>query len=817
MRNMRKGCFALAAAAWSLLAGCAGDVSTGEGAEGSNLKVGSQTQNLDGIGSRGQEFWLAFPGNYQTNPDLTLFVTGDTATTGQVTIPGLSFTANFTVTPGTVTPVTVPATAQQVSLDGVESRAIHVTAGADISIYGLNRIQFTTDAFLGLPTNSLGTDYIVQAFPNTNIVNGSQFSVVATEDATVVTITPSQTFGSRPAGVPFNVSLNRGQTYQLRSTAAAPSDVSGTIVTSNRPVAVFGGHQCANVPNGNTTACDYLVEQLPPTTTWGKSFVTMPLATRVGGDTFRFVASTNGTQVSVNGSVVATLNRGQVHQRIISGAATITSTQPIMVAQYSNGSSYDGVTSDPFMMLIPPYEQFPTNYTVTTPASGFITNFINVVVPTAAIGQVTLDGAVIAANRFTAIGSSGFSGAQLAVNLGTHRLAANLPFGAFMYGFDSYDSYGYPGGMALAEVAEVTTVTLAPKTGSAQVNTQHCVTATVLDQDNEPLEGIRVDFAVTGANAVAGQDNTTAAGLATFCYTGTAGGADAIVASVGTLSDNATFTWLVNTPPSVNAGPDLTGYTGETLTLNGSGTDPDGDALTYAWSYTGTSGVTCTFGAPNSAVSSFSCSGTGTFTVTLTANDGRGGTASDSAIVTLGEPFHFVMCGMPRYTNQTSVKGCGYITPGASGAAIASVFFTVDGGAPIPVTPDFSGGFVITWFNLTEGTHVVRLTATDTLGNVFWREQTVTADYTAPTISVVSPTPSDVNPTPVVTITYAEQDASPVTVQTQWGVTTDVPAGSNTISHTVDLVNWGWNNVIVRATDAAGNTTEQVFALFIGT
>jgi hypothetical protein len=37
-------------------------------------------------------------------------------------------------------------------------------------------------------------------------------------------------------------------------------------------------------------ACDHLVEQLPPVNQWGRQFVTMPLATRSGGDTFRILA-----------------------------------------------------------------------------------------------------------------------------------------------------------------------------------------------------------------------------------------------------------------------------------------------------------------------------------------------------------------------------------------------------------------------------------------------------------------------------------------------------------------------------------------------
>src|SRR5262245_28860383 len=58
--------------------------------------------------SKGTDFWLAFPGNLGT-PTLSLFITGDANTSGTVSIPGLAFSAPFTVTAGTVTTVAIPA------------------------------------------------------------------------------------------------------------------------------------------------------------------------------------------------------------------------------------------------------------------------------------------------------------------------------------------------------------------------------------------------------------------------------------------------------------------------------------------------------------------------------------------------------------------------------------------------------------------------------------------------------------------------------------------------------------------------------------
>jgi hypothetical protein len=398
-----------------------------------------------------------------------------------------------------------------------------------------------------LPTKALGTKYLALGYQNSNTVTGTQLAIVATANATTVAIIPSVTTNDRRAGVPYYITLNQGQTYQLRNTGSALHDLSGTMIVSDRPIAVFGGHQCANIPPG-FAACDYLVEQLPPTVTWGKTFVTMPLATRLHGDTFRFLASADGITIHVNGAPVATLMSGQFHEQLIAGPAQISADQPILVAQYSNGSSFDGVASDPFMMLIPPVEQFLTSYAFTTPPPEFPRNFVNVVARDAAVGAIALDGTIIPPSSFVAIGTSGFSGAQVPVPPGSHRVVGPLPFGAAVYGFADGTAYGYPAGMSAAPVALVAEIALAPKTATNLVGIGHCVIATVIDQNRDPVAAVRVDFTVTGANPTAGFAATDASGQAAFCYLGAHVGADTIVAAVGTVADTATKMW---DPPSM--------------------------------------------------------------------------------------------------------------------------------------------------------------------------------------------------------------------------------------------------------------------------
>src|SRR5690606_12826963 len=110
------------------------------------------------------------------------------------------------------------------------------------------------------------------------------------------------------------ITLDAGETYLIRDSIGGEDDLTGTIITSNKPVAAFGSHIGSFIPNGFGFA-DHLVEQLTPVNTWGREFVTVPLAARLRGDTFRFLAATDGTEVRVNGVLVATLDRGEFHER----------------------------------------------------------------------------------------------------------------------------------------------------------------------------------------------------------------------------------------------------------------------------------------------------------------------------------------------------------------------------------------------------------------------------------------------------------------------------------------------------------------------
>lgn len=83
-------------------------------------------------------------------------------------------------------------------------------------------------------------------------------------------------------------------------------------------------------------------------------------------------------------------------------------------------------------------------------------------------------------------------------------------------------------------------MTLDPAASTNPVGTSHSVTATVLDQNGQPVQGATVRFAVTGASSTSDSCITNASGQCSFTYQGPQlPGADLISAFADTDSDGA--------------------------------------------------------------------------------------------------------------------------------------------------------------------------------------------------------------------------------------------------------------------------------------
>jgi len=395
----------------------------------------------------GTDFWVAFKQNFDTPANCILYMTSGVGATGTVSMPGTGWSQNFTIAANGSASIQVPdLQGPCVSTpNSVLNKAVRIVSNNPIAVYAANQRTASSDATLVLPVSALGDEYVVTSY---SVLSGqpSQFIVVGVANNTSIQIIPKAAVnGGVGANVPFNITLNAGQVYLVQSSGdLTGSTVKATNLNNCENFAVFAGNRCANVPT-TCTYCDHLYEQMIPLKAWGNNYATSPLMTR-NGDQFRILAKENGTIISINGGAGINLNAGQFHEVYLTPASFITSTKPVSVAQYSRGTSCDGVTSDPFMIILSPVEQF-INHIVfqafnTTAINQFYTNIIT---KTANTSLATLDGAAIP-GWATIPSNPTYSFARRNVTQGSHTLHSDSGVVAIVYGFGNVESYGYLAG-----------------------------------------------------------------------------------------------------------------------------------------------------------------------------------------------------------------------------------------------------------------------------------------------------------------------------------------------------------------------------------
>ena len=148
---------------------------------------------------------------------------------------------------------------------------------------------------------------------------------------------------------------------------------------------MFSGSNKIYIGSPNNSA-DNLFQQVYPTASWGKNYITVPLKTR-NYDVFRVVVSDPATVVTLDGVVQPTsaLINNFYYQFNSQTTHVITGDKPIQVIQYAvtqgdgiTGKSVAGDIGDPEMIYLNPLEQNISQVTLySTDKYKILNGFIN--------------------------------------------------------------------------------------------------------------------------------------------------------------------------------------------------------------------------------------------------------------------------------------------------------------------------------------------------------------------------------------------------------------------------------------------------------
>ena len=412
--------------------------------------------------NEGTRFWMGFMEKFETGEEeRVLMITSKFSTQGTVSIPGLNWAETFQVAAQEVSLVSIPFEAVPRGSENVTQTGILIESQDPVVVYAHQYEQFRAEASVILPVSSLGNEYramtytgytrdtlgVVDEFP-------TEFLVVATENNTAIEIqVTGPTLGGLLIGDVRQLILNEGESYQVQSVFGAASDLTGSLIRADKPIAVFSGNYWTQVPNG-CNARDNLYEQVYPTQSWGRQFAIIPQQ-KTSSTAIRVLAHQDNTQVTIQGQVNQTLNlgQGQFSEFDLSGSAFLSSNQPVLVAQFSKGRDCNGHPSgigDPAMVVLNSIEQ--TRDSVTLFASTFRNieeNFINITARTQDVSTVTLDGTPVESiEPFQAVqGNPDYSFSQVQVSPGSHNLASDgCGVAATIYGYGEAESYAYAAG-----------------------------------------------------------------------------------------------------------------------------------------------------------------------------------------------------------------------------------------------------------------------------------------------------------------------------------------------------------------------------------
>ena len=355
----------------------------------------------------------------------------------------------------------------------------------NINVYQLQPYQD-----LAIPTQYI---YYTVSTNGTYGFTMSYFLITGNEDNTVVTISPTETITipqdlqnpisiniTIPAGGVHTVTINRLQTLQVGVDDFG--DITGTSIVSDKPLTVISGHECAHVPDDyNEYGCSRVAVQIPPTVTWGQTFLLTPYQLRPS-QYYKIMAAHSSTTVTYtctddNGGnivlesagdsdTVAVENKGNWWNMENSVYCYIESSKPILVIQLGPGSHFPnsswhyGVV---VMSNILSVEQYSKSITFYRPDDYYWYIeycYINIAT-TVQDTTVTMDDEVLSLSWTTIYDTNNSPvgyGATVQFNSTynnyntLHTIQSTSPISVLVYGWDFHVGYSYSAGVELQEL-----------------------------------------------------------------------------------------------------------------------------------------------------------------------------------------------------------------------------------------------------------------------------------------------------------------------------------------------------------------------------
>lgn len=277
-------------------------------------------------------FWFAAPwitqGHNGKTPLALRISSFNQTTTVRVRQPAGTYDTTFTVPPNALFSKFlnhIVNSLENIPADVVHNRALKITSDFPITVVWdfITPVPYNPETYSMKGQNGLGQEFVCPF--QTNGVNGgyspqpkSQITIAATDNNTVVWITPRCNVIGHLANVTYSVLLNYGQSYNIENathlTNVLGQNLGGTIIVSNKDISVTVSDDSV----GGVSGCyDLMGDQIVPVDIVGKEYIINKggmFANQFEGA--YIVATDNFTQVNINDGTTPSytvLNKGDTY------------------------------------------------------------------------------------------------------------------------------------------------------------------------------------------------------------------------------------------------------------------------------------------------------------------------------------------------------------------------------------------------------------------------------------------------------------------------------------------------------------------------
>lgn len=400
-------------------------------------------------------------------------------------------------------PVTAASTTGTGFVGSGRGQAWHISTNYPVSAYDIlpfgGASSYLPGATLLYPTSAWGTNYVA-ALPklgsgsNDSSVGPHWGQIVAFQNGTSVDIVPTANLpaGNNVVAAPQNVkttyTLNAGDVvqwmpgYNYPGGETAAMDMSGSIISSNNPIAFNSGngYLCLGSATSGGGGCDSDHEQIAPVQALGSTYAIVPFeprapftATNPESVLYRFTGVVNGTTLTYDPpqtGLPTTLALGQVVDFESTKEFLVSSQDaqhPFNVAIMMPGcDGTDDIGDEDYGQMVPP-AQFLSSYVFYSDVTYQTTNFTVVRNKTSqGFQDVTIDcvGTVTGWKPVDTNDTYEYAWVDIVkanasqhngCENGPHTASSKGPFGITVWGEDDAASYGYPAGGNLSTINSV--------------------------------------------------------------------------------------------------------------------------------------------------------------------------------------------------------------------------------------------------------------------------------------------------------------------------------------------------------------------------